>query len=721
MKYFIRIFVFIMFGLAILLSVSSITQAELSAPKASSDIGYWQCYDDGSVDPCHNDITAVKMISDTDAWAVGNGGLILHWDGLEWKKYRSPSNSQINDIDMLSSTNGWAVGSEGLILHWDGIEWKIVDGPTSDTLYAIDMLTNTDGWAVGENGVAIKWNGVSWTQITTSITDWLGGVDVVSTDNVWIVGGQIILNWNGSTWNSYNTPDSSDYLIDIDMVSSNEGWAVGAYYTFFRWDGDKWTKLTPAYPSNGIIQDVSMNSSTDGWAVGDFGAIFHWNGSNWVPITGLSSEEPTLKSVQVLGTEGWIVGGGSSILRYNGSNWTDYNAPFRYTIFDVGLSSENDGWAVGVFGTIFYWDGVTWDIVDSPTFENLRSISVVSEDNAWAVGGKTILHWNGLNWEQVENEPNLPYQAIYADESNVWLAGGYAICNPTCYDVNGFISHWDGVNWSTEYVEHRSLNSIKMVNGDSGWAGGEIWSSSLPYPNLLSWNGSIWSDVNTSMINLYDITAIDEINAWAIGYNSLYEYIGYKWDGNNWVENPFPVSIWPRTIDIVNPNNVWAAGYGPIVNWNGSGWTLMTNPVSQWLYSIDMVSEDKGWIVGSNGVILEYISPTLTINYSDGTVGSFFNVVGANYPPLETASIYVNDQLIDTIQVESDGTFFFTLSTANADEGFYNVVVSVNPTASTSFLLDNDSILRTKIGDYPTFEVPDGLALKQIYLPLLNK
>jgi hypothetical protein len=709
--------------LAALWSLSSETaHAKIVDLHTTSTMGYWKCYDDGSFDSCHRSIIAVSTFSDTNSWAVGEKGLILHWDGNDWSAVSSPTTQTLSGIEMLSATIGWAVGGDtsSVILYWDGDEWSEVASPISSQLNDLDMLTATDGWAVGPNGIIIHWDGSDWSAVSSPINGDLSGIDMVSANDGWAVGGSTIIHWNGLNWTQSDTPDPNIWLFDVDMMSANDGWAIGTDYNFFRWDGNEWSVWKVAYSSNGAIIDVSMNSPTDGWAVGDFGAIFHWNGLDWEYVTGLDSSKPSLNAVSVQDAAGWIVGGSGSILQYEGGDWAYLSTGYPQQLNDVDFSSASDGWAVGNDGRIIHWDGTDWALATSPTTNNITSVAVVSENNAWAVGGNSVLRWDGYNWAKVSNSPNLPFRAIDANATDVWLSGGYVVCNPTCSDLNGFISHWNGTAWTTSYIPHVYFNSISMTSPSNGWAVGDYFSNSQPYPTVYQWNGSVWSVLPVPPMRLSAVSTFGSSDTWAIGQDVDYACGSLHWDGNNWNEIPCPSNFSATSIDIVAPSNVWAVGYqGAIINWDGVSWNIVGSPVSSTLNSIKMISNNEGWIVGSNGVILQYVMPNLSINYSSGAPGSFFNLFGSDFPPDQTVTIYVNGRTIGTAVVNQNGEFVFTLSTLGADDGIYNVVASVNPSASARFILDSTADTRPQEGDYLLFEVPAGIAVFEIYLPLV--
>ena len=95
------------------------------------------------------------MVNSNDVWAVGDGGIIIRWDGTSWNNVTSPVpvTKTLFSVNMVNSTNGWAVGSDGCIIHWDGASWSNVTSPTGAWLSCVNMVSSTDGWIVGADGI----------------------------------------------------------------------------------------------------------------------------------------------------------------------------------------------------------------------------------------------------------------------------------------------------------------------------------------------------------------------------------------------------------------------------------------------------------------------------------------------------------------------------------------------------------------------------------------
>ena len=109
----------------------------------------------------------------------------------------------------------------------------------------------------------------------------------------------------------------------------------------------------------------------------------------------------------------------------------------------------------------------------------------------------------------------------------------------------------------------------------------------------------------------------------------------------------------------------------------------------------------------------------LSINYDSGSPGSFFTLTGTNYPPNSIAMVSINSHVIQTLFTDASGNIEFVLNTSQADVGYYEVTVSVNPSASTTFRLAQNEPQREKEGTAPEVSVPENIAIAKAYLPLV--
>ena len=72
-------------------------------------------------------LNPVQML---DVWVVGDGGLVLHFDGTTWTE-QSVGAGALRSVFALSTSDVWACGDNGMLLHYDGSNWSAVASGTS--------------------------------------------------------------------------------------------------------------------------------------------------------------------------------------------------------------------------------------------------------------------------------------------------------------------------------------------------------------------------------------------------------------------------------------------------------------------------------------------------------------------------------------------------------------------------------------------------------------
>jgi hypothetical protein len=385
--------------------------------------------------------------------------------------------------------------------------------------------------------------------------------------------------------------------------------------------------------------------------------------------------------------DGWMLhfaGSTAYLARYNGLNWSIFGTVGHSQDIvkaDIKMVSANDGWLVlgGWLGetpaqsSVYRWNGTTWNFfttITDPNAIQLSSLNVLSANNVWALGGgnfwSSLYHWDGNAWNLAGSTPG----GVWADSDLDMLSpnNGWAV------GLNGAITHWNGSVWSqVASGTNSNLNAIAMVNSSDGWAVGD--------------NGTI-----------------------------------LRWDGNSWSTYSSTISANLLEIDMVSANEGWIIGQNTILFWDGNSWSSYTPPLADQFNDIHMLSATDGWIVG-NGSLLQYQTndPKLTVlSYSSGAPGSYFNVLGQNFPADSMAEIRVNGQVLGTTQVTSIGRLYFTLTTDEADDGLYFVTASVNPSATTRLVLDSSHPVRPEDNPGTLYGVPAGIAVNNfIYLPVV--
>jgi hypothetical protein len=308
----------------------------------------------------------------------------------------SPTTSNLNAVAIVSNASSptlmnseaWAVGDSGTIIMWNGTNWETVNSPTSTNLYGIVMVNSSAGLAVGgnnTNGVILKYDG-NWStmNVNPSVNSTLYGVTADSSGSpAWAVGANgTILNWNGNQWSQQTSP-TNNTLRSVAMVhGSNKAWAVGDNGTIIQYDGTSWSNVTSPTMSN--LNSIVMVNTTSGWAVGGLantGVIINMNGSTW---------------------SNWArINFGGAINTSSGYVVDKINA----TLNSLSIDNASSAWAAGANGTTLYWTGTEWagqvGVLGGASINGIAVVHGAESENsyAWAVGeGGKVLAWTGTAW-----------------------------------------------------------------------------------------------------------------------------------------------------------------------------------------------------------------------------------------------------------------------------------------------------------------------------------
>jgi hypothetical protein len=258
-------------------------------------------------------LNAIAVVQPDDIWATGIGQL-AHWDGNDWTPVTSPAREWINGIAMLSPSEGWAVGDHGVIMSWNGVQWTRVSAYSPFDVYiSVYALNSADAWIAGGHKT-LHWDGSAWTQVPLPRSNmWLNSVAMAlqRTAGPWR-GWRI--STDGSGWTETSGP-TTEWVNAVAMASATDGWAVGSDGTILHWDGSTWTPAPS--PTTENLTSVTMRSAGDGWIAGDHGTVLRWDGSAWTRMP--TPTENYLFGIAPTGpAEAWAVGENGAILRYDG-------------------------------------------------------------------------------------------------------------------------------------------------------------------------------------------------------------------------------------------------------------------------------------------------------------------------------------------------------------------------------------------------------------------
>lgn len=174
-----------------------------------------------------NSFQSVWGSSADNVFAVGESGIILHYDGNSWSEMESNTTEWLRSVWGNSANNVFAVGQSGTILHYDGIAWNEMESNTTDWLVSIWGSSANDVFTVGKSGVILHYNDNSWSAMNSGTTNWIWSVWGSSASDIYAMGeSSTILHYDGNTWSAMNS-GTKNWLVSVWGSSASDIFAVG--------------------------------------------------------------------------------------------------------------------------------------------------------------------------------------------------------------------------------------------------------------------------------------------------------------------------------------------------------------------------------------------------------------------------------------------------------------------------------------------------------------
>src|SRR5438874_866513 len=125
-------------------------------------------------------IAGVWGASGSDVFAVGDSGLVFHYNGSAWSAQVKGSQDNGSPVVFASvwgssGIDAFTVGDFGAIAHYDGTTWTFQPSPTTAHLFGVWGTTGSDVFAVGDDGTIVHYNGTTWTAQASGTTKTVSG------------------------------------------------------------------------------------------------------------------------------------------------------------------------------------------------------------------------------------------------------------------------------------------------------------------------------------------------------------------------------------------------------------------------------------------------------------------------------------------------------------------------------------------------------------------
>lgn len=482
-------------------------------------------------------------------------------------------------------------------------------------------------WAVGEQGTILRWRGAGWAAMESPTSLNLNSIWGSGKNEAWAVGdvGKV-LRWNGTRWT--DTGSVGAPLYSVWGSSFRDVWVVGALGTARHWNGASWT--TAPTGTTDHLRVVMGSGAQDVWAGGDNGTLAHWDGAAWAlapsgtsgTIVGLWVDSPFF----ALATTDEVSG---MTLHWTGSTWVGYQQA-GFAGFPLwGLGSQT---VLGGQGGL--WAHDQWRAVAPSGAIRVNGLWGSAATDVWGVGDMGfVTHWNGAQWSPLKlygDRPSETKRAVHGfGSAEVWAAGK-------------LVHVWGGNSWSPS--DPGGLGSWGLA-GLWGSSPSDVWVVTPVVGGAFSyWNGSEWrTDWMLTVLNFcHDVWGTGPSDVWCAG-NDGHRFAMSYWNGTLWDNGTMTprgatqipgtgVGIWgadPQNYWVVgsNGNSSQAADGGVILHWNGVSWDQEPSGSLPPMTAVSGTSATDVWVVGERGTILH--SDGVAWTAVDGGVGVNLNSLHA--------------------------------------------------------------------------------------------
>ena len=343
----------------------SSTVADLYAVSLSSatDSRYYVAGDDGLLllsngtlspvaTPYRPQMLSVAIDASGGVWAGGQRGSVQRRAGGRWTTLGLAPD--LMDAWTTSATNAWAVGEFGVIYRWNGLAWSHQPSPTTVTLNTVWGANDTQAFAAGDEGTMLRYTGGSWSAMPFPSTASVYALWGSHASNVYAVtaAGEVV-HFNGTSWRMVETVGRALWALHgtspTDIVATGEGGVA------LRLTGSGWRIINAN--TTGTLSGV-WAGSTGAMAVGatgsgNTGVAFQFNGTSWTAFSPGSSRYLTsIWGPKV--TELYVTGEQGTLLRFHGTSWSTLSTGTTDLLWSVTGAADGSGggFAVGYNGTV---------------------------------------------------------------------------------------------------------------------------------------------------------------------------------------------------------------------------------------------------------------------------------------------------------------------------------------------------------------------------------
>ena len=568
-----------------------------------------------TVDPVTGVVTAVSagQVVITATAGSATGWWTVQVDAFQgqpvnlWAPMSSPVNTPLEDVWGASVSDVFAVGEGGVILHFDGRDWSRMSSGSSADLHSVWGLSGTLVYAGGSNGTLLRYDGATWSPVPTGVSFQIEAVWGNRDDNKWVGGtGGGLLQSDGLTLVP-QVSGTSETLLGLYGVGSVFG--VGVHGTILRLDGNHWSPVASGTTSD--LTGVWASNPSDYHAVGLSGTVLSSDGSAWSPGTSGTSAD----LLDVWGADlpdVYAVGAAGTILRYSGSNWAPMSSGTTAQLNGVWGTSPGSFFAVGDAGTILRgYRGATVTVTPaSPTLTSLGAtqqlVATVRDATGYPVGGVTLT-WASGNPSVAAVDPGTGIVTAVANGTATITAtapgGASGSATVTVAQAAASFANLPGGVMYGVGTTMPLTAEVRDSRGNLIPAASLAWESLNPAVATVDPAGGIVRTVGAGQVTIAVRSGA------AVGYTQIQVDAFSGVSVNLWapMSNPAGAEAYLMHVWGLSRSNVYVVGMGGLIlHYDGVAWSQMASGTSDNLRSVGGLADSLIWAGGQSGSLFRF-------------------------------------------------------------------------------------------------------------------
>ncbi len=539
-----------------------------------------------------------------------------------------PQGNSLRAVWAASATEAWAVGDVGTLLSWNGTQWSAIDTQVRSNLKAIHGSRRDDVYAVGDLGVVLRFDGTQWTRETTgqtmnlnSVFAFGGGVARAAG-----AGGTMLARSAAGQWQLETTSIATN-VVALYGLPDGGAWAF-AGVNWIRLSGSTWTTSTVA--SGNPVRGVWGDGLGNLYLVTGPGNLAYLDGGGWTVATTFDAGTTYQGLTGSSEADLWVAAANGQVLHSDGGTWATAALPGLSGATLTGIASLGPGRAMAV-GTGGYFANnlagawrTEWSVAGSPAWP-VNDIFALDGDTVEAVGGGDA----GAAFYR-----RLPATGSWAAD----LCSPAQAFSPVALWVSPARTAFAVAGWS-EMVSV-PIGGSACAHGMDQYGFDAVWGFEDGNVHVVGWGGSTQNPpagvlyggqlpqndlpllpIAGNWQELTGIWGVGPRQAWmSANDGTVFRFDGYPPDGGGWVVET--AVGWPTELRGVHGARladggleVWTVGTGGNI-WKrvaGGGFVQVpTGSATDTFGGVWVENDTHAWVVGGDGGAWEWAGGALT-------------------------------------------------------------------------------------------------------------